>query len=1149
MNYHHQSSVGGRLPSRSVTVRLLALFALAMAVVLIGSSAYAQGAATGSVQGRVLNAGSGKYLGKARVTVEGTAIETFTNDFGEYLLEGIPAGEVKLKVYYTGQVPETATVAVEAGKPVIKNFVFAREKAASVKEDGTVTLDEFVVSAQRFTNASDIAVNEERYSVNMKNVVASDAFGKIPEGNVGEFIKFLPGIQVSYGGTYSSNADATGIAVRGFGPEDTAIMIDGVPVSSASPASLSRAVGLDMLSINNAARIELIKVPTPDMPANSVGGVVNLVSKTAFEYAKPTFSCSAYLSMNSEDTTLARRTPGPADKKTFHTLPGADFFYALPLSKNFGISITGATSNQYNVNHTTQDSWDYYGTNADGTYISTQSGAFIDLRPVGGANTTPLTNLAGVKSDIFNPTLKQFSIIDRPRNSYRNSAGLKLDWRPFTGATFSLGYTASTYTSTEVQRRMQFSAEKPQDWGPDYMIGRPYVSAAASRNGVAMDPGNKATMDIDSRDKVGNTQSSILNLRYDRGPWRIAVIGSYSLSHGSYRDMANGHFSGLSMRMDPGQVIMRGIHDGIPSTVTVYDRDNALVDYTQLANWKVDGTLVAKSGLAESMDTEYTYQADLRRQLDFIHFMDLAIKTGVRRAVSKQEKWGAGTGYQMLYTGPAVSTSDYIDDVYNGIGPGFGFALQQWPDTYKFYRIYQAHPDYFDPNASTVVVGNYSSYANQQKSIQEIKDAGYVQLEGRLLRNRLTVVAGLRQEQSARKGRGPFTDGKWNYVKNPNGTLYSDSTYPSGVRIDSATSPLFTDAALQSRLTAAGVSYPNHVINATVTPLEQRMLNLVANRPIDQKVKGDPAYTIATSFDVTSNLVAKVAWSRSFGLPSYENSTSGLLSGNGAFNMSETIPHTGALGGDGTIKVANPGLKPSTSNNWDFSLGYYTKTGGKFTVSAFMKKVKNFSQTVTVFNTDPTYAEVLGGLGLSPAEFENWTLTTSINGEGTADTNGWEIDASQNLGIFGAWGKHFDVFANYTHKKLSQKNLASGEGVGPSADDLGSAGIYYAGKRLAISVKATYRALALAGNSRTQVVSLGTIYFLYDYNPTEIRLDFNASYQLSKRISLFFTARDFQGLGRTTLREDDFGFVPNYAKPTKFDDFGVQMTFGVSATF
>src|SRR2546425_880663 len=50
------------------------------------AAARAQMAATGAIEGRVLNVTNGAYLENARVTIDGTTQQAFTNNFGEYRL-------------------------------------------------------------------------------------------------------------------------------------------------------------------------------------------------------------------------------------------------------------------------------------------------------------------------------------------------------------------------------------------------------------------------------------------------------------------------------------------------------------------------------------------------------------------------------------------------------------------------------------------------------------------------------------------------------------------------------------------------------------------------------------------------------------------------------------------------------------------------------------------------------------------------------------------------------------------------------------------------------------------------------------------------------------------------------------------------------
>ena len=75
----------------------LARMLLAVAGVLgFVASSIAQTAATGTIEGRVFDSGRGEFLEKARLTVEGTGLATFTEAGGQYRFTNVPAGTVKL---------------------------------------------------------------------------------------------------------------------------------------------------------------------------------------------------------------------------------------------------------------------------------------------------------------------------------------------------------------------------------------------------------------------------------------------------------------------------------------------------------------------------------------------------------------------------------------------------------------------------------------------------------------------------------------------------------------------------------------------------------------------------------------------------------------------------------------------------------------------------------------------------------------------------------------------------------------------------------------------------------------------------------------------------------------------------------------------
>ena len=450
---------------RSLSLRsVFCVFALGLFALGASSTAHAQ-TATGAIDGRVMNASNGTFMSKARVRVEGTSLETFTNDYGEYHLPLVPAGDAQRRVTFTGQPDQLATVSVSAGKTVTRDFEFG----AAAQADGTLKMGKFVVETDRFKTAEEIATNEERYSINLKNVVSADAFGHIPDGNLGEFVKYLPGVETEYGDVDAfagaglggvNQASASQISIRGFGAADTAITVDGMPLAGISPAGLTRAVGLDMISLNNASRIEIVKVPTPDMVANSGGGVVNLISKSAFEYARPSVTASANLTFNTEEGFTLSKKPGPTSKRTHHTLPSGSVSVVVPFSKTLGLSVNFATANTYSPNKSISTTW-------------RNTTTFYSRIPTNNPTpTTAVVNAAGDRSDLAHPFLRQATVVDNPWSDEKESASFKLDWRALHNLNVSGMYSVSTYSGVNASRRLQMSAEQPLDWGPTYVTGR-----------------------------------------------------------------------------------------------------------------------------------------------------------------------------------------------------------------------------------------------------------------------------------------------------------------------------------------------------------------------------------------------------------------------------------------------------------------------------------------------------------------------------------------------------------------------------------------------------------------------------------------------------------------------------------------------------
>ena len=68
---------------------------------LLCPTSFAQDASLGTIEGRVQNPATGEYVESVRITVEGTALETFTDAAGQFRLTNVPPGNATVRAFHT----------------------------------------------------------------------------------------------------------------------------------------------------------------------------------------------------------------------------------------------------------------------------------------------------------------------------------------------------------------------------------------------------------------------------------------------------------------------------------------------------------------------------------------------------------------------------------------------------------------------------------------------------------------------------------------------------------------------------------------------------------------------------------------------------------------------------------------------------------------------------------------------------------------------------------------------------------------------------------------------------------------------------------------------------------------------------------------
>jgi iron complex outermembrane recepter protein len=220
-------------------------------------------AGSGQVGGSVTNRTTGNGLEGAKVEVSGLGLSALVDKTGSYVLAGVPVGTHELTATYWGLDGANTRVTVAAGQRSVINF----ELTSSIYQ-----LDAFKVSGEKEGNAA--AITRQRNALSLKNVVAMDAYGNLPNLDATELALRLPGVTIG-----SAAEELTeSLSVRGTGGSMTSVTVDGGLISNIG--AQSRTTRITLYTGAAFESLEVIKGMTPDTGAESLGGTINLRTRS-----------------------------------------------------------------------------------------------------------------------------------------------------------------------------------------------------------------------------------------------------------------------------------------------------------------------------------------------------------------------------------------------------------------------------------------------------------------------------------------------------------------------------------------------------------------------------------------------------------------------------------------------------------------------------------------------------------------------------------------------------------------------------------------------------------------------------------------------------------------------------------------------------
>jgi iron complex outermembrane recepter protein len=708
----------------------------AIAALFLGTApTLAQSETTGSLEGRVQNSTTGDYLNNARVTIGGTTLTTLTNEFGEYQLRGVPVGEAKVSAFYSGLPAQTATVTIAPGQRAMKDF----ELQSGARKNELVQLSAYTVSESRSMTDAAIATNEQRFAPNMKSVLSTDEFGEQLENNVGEFLKLMPAMSVEYVDTDVRNA-----SIRGMPAHTTIVTANGNQLASAASTSASRVFEFEQISINEIARVEVNKSLVPDMPAEGIGGTINLITKSAFERSRPDLRYRVYLNANTQDLHLGK-TPGPNHRPTHKIKPGFDFTYINPITKSLGFTVSGASSQK------------------------TQLGVPI-------TNTWNLNrNAAGAENPVLESIFLNGDGTGKPTNRY--SGRVSVDWRFARHDVLSVGFSEQFYEAVIVARRWNVgTGATPSAGTAAFTQGRPGAGSASQSSST--------------NHKSGTTWTPEFKYTHNGPVWKFEAGGAYSHASNHYRGPDRGDdFSNVTFNIGSfnaagtfvGPTIRFDNTGNYVPVVTGVLADGRTVDTQDLNNTVLT---TANNLFRKSFDTKKTLRLNGQRVVNF--GVPIVVKAGgdIRQAIRDLRQYT--TNY--TFVGPdgrpnspdnSAALYDLVAENVSTATPPFGLARFRRFDSAKAWNLYLGHPTWWttDPDAT------YRDLVNQSRFVDETITSGFIRLDGSFFRNRLSLAGGVRFQHYKIRAEAGEIDTLGQYLHDEEGNLVLNPATGAPIRL------------------------------------------------------------------------------------------------------------------------------------------------------------------------------------------------------------------------------------------------------------------------------------------------------------------------------------------------------------------------------
>ena len=647
------------------SVRSLRLVALIPALLFASLLNLARAADTGVISGTISNSATGNLLQGAKVTIPQLGLTALSDETGRYVLTGVPAGTHELSVSYIGLDSARQQVTVAEGARAERSF----DLTAAIYQ-----LDAFKVTGEREGDAA--ALTQQRNSENLKNVVAMDSFGNLPNMSVGEVVMRLPGMA----GSPTDEGLNYGFNTRGTGAGQNTVTVDGQLMPS---LGTSRAFELQSITGTMFEALELTKGHRPDQNADSLGGTLNLKTRSPLsmrEKRRMTYS-------------FTTRWAPPFTEQ----IPIREQHRAHPL-----------------INYSYQELFDVFGGTRN---LAISANAFYSENVIGFTWTTfDYQNTLAPNAYMY-----QFLQRDNFNNRKQSSLNLRADYRWSPTTRFYVTVLGNTNIE-RFRRRMAVTATSGSN------SSAPNIVAAASNDHITVvNPSTANTLDVSidgPRNYYVRTRRLDFGGEHEYRNWQIDYTGGWGYTH-----LNNGDGTAGSLTMRLGTVSPAGVWtaggegwiiDRTKSDLLPSFRQNGGPDFTNGNNYRPTGNLGNSNTQNDQHLTQFRFNA--RYQLPMP--MPTYLKAGISYRSQVTDVW-AKDQHRWTYSGTGPLPTQDIPNYYSR---ETGIVFPRW---YSNDFMDKRRPK--DPSLWTEDrYYNESQKYSGTRGLKEVAQAAYVMAQGRL---------------------------------------------------------------------------------------------------------------------------------------------------------------------------------------------------------------------------------------------------------------------------------------------------------------------------------------------------------------------------------------------------------------------------------